>query len=295
MLLRNLPGAWLLLGVVITGCKSNRPANQQVAASPSDTAAASPATAPAAATVTVTATDFKFDLPAKVPAGAVSLRLVNNGKELHQAQIVRLEEGKTAADLAAAMKNEGAPPPKWAKFLGGPNGIAPGMEAESTTILAPGQYVILCLIPSPDGTPHIAKGMIHPMEVTATQAEAPLPAAGDTVRLVDYKFKASRPLAAGRRTILVVNDGPQPHELVLLKLSPGKSVDDFGKWATTGGMKGPPPAMPMGGVVVLDKGESGTFTADLTPGEYGFICFVPDSKDGKPHLAHGMMQQFKVS
>jgi len=24
------------------------------------------------------------------------------------------------------------------------------------------------------------------------------------------------------------------------------------------------------------------------------ICFVPDAKDGKPHLAHGMVKQFSV-
>jgi hypothetical protein len=34
---------------------------------------------------------------------------------------------------------------------------------------------------------------------------------------------------------------------------------------------------------------------DLTPGEYGFLCFVPDAKDGQPHVAHGMMQQFTIN
>ena len=59
-------------------------------------------------------------------------------------------------------------------------------------------------------------------------------------------------------------------------------------------MKGPPPAEPVGGVVVLDQGMRGTFTADLTAGDYGLICFVPDAKDGKLHLAHGMMKNIKV-
>jgi hypothetical protein len=52
--------------------------------------------------------------------------------------------------------------------------------------------------------------------------------------------------------------------------------------------------MPLGGVAVLEKAGSGRFSAELTPGEYGLICFVPDSKDGKPHLMHGMESQFKV-
>ena len=41
-------------------------------------------------------------------------------------------------------------------------------------------------------------------------------------------------------------------------------------------------------------GTSGVFTADLAPGDYGLICFVPDAKDGKPHLMHGMMKQITV-
>ena len=160
--------------------------------------------------------------------------------------------------------------------------------------LAPGKYALICLIPSPDGVPHLMKGMIQPFEVTGGGAEAALPVASDTVRLGDYTFESGRPITAGQHTFLVTNGAQQPHELVLLRLAPGKTVKDFGVWATTGGMKGPPPALPLGGVAVLDHGDSGVFTADLTPGEYGMICFVPDAKDGKPHLMHGMMKQITV-
>ena len=34
---------------------------------------------------------------------------------------------------------------------------------------------------------------------------------------------------------------------------------------------------------------------DLAPGEYGLICFVPDSKDGKGHYRHGMAKKVTVS
>jgi hypothetical protein len=101
-------------------------------------------------------------------------------------------------------------------------------------------------------------------------------------------------MAGGSHTILVQNSGPQEHELVLLKLEPGKTVKDFGDWATTGGMKGPPPALPIGGVGGMQPGGSAVFTADLAAGDYAFICFVPDAKDGKPHVMHGMTQQFAV-
>jgi hypothetical protein len=284
-----LPEALLLLMGLVAGCKSDRPVTAAARSS-----AASPAAPSAPATVTITASEFKLDLPAQIPAGAVTLHLVNHGKELHQAQIIRLEDGKTLADFTKAMKENG-PPPSWVKFVGGPNGIAPGSDANAVTILSPGHYAALCFIPGLDGVPHVMKGMIQPFEVTAASgaASAELPAADVTIKLADYSFEPSKPLTPGRHTIRVENTGPQPHELVLLKLAPGRSVGDFGKWAMEG-MKGPPPAMPLGGVGFIEKGASGAFMADLSPGDYGLICFVPDVKDGKPHLAHGMIKQFTV-
>lgn len=278
-------GVTLAFVGAVAGCRSDR--------SPDAGAAAGAQNAPPAS-VTITATDFAFDAPAEIPAGAITFNLMNRGKELHQAQLIKLEEGKTMKDLAAALRNPG-PPPAWVKFVGGPNGIAPGQQSNATSVLEPGQYAYLCVIPSPDGKLHSAKGMVRPFQVTAASSTsaAQLPAADITIKLVDYDFEPSRPLTPGRHTILVENAGPQPHELVLLRLAPGKKVEDFAHWAETG-LKGPPPAEPVGGVVILDKGERGTFTADLTPGDYGFICFVPDTKDGKLHLGHGMMKNFKV-
>jgi hypothetical protein len=50
----------------------------------------------------------------------------------------------------------------------------------------------------------------------------------------------------------------------------------------------------MGGTTVIAKGGVNYITAQFAPGEYGLICFMPDARDGKPHL-HGMMKQFTVS
>ncbi len=236
-----------------------------------------------------------FDAPDSMAAGAVTVQLVNHGKELHQAQLIRLEQGKSLADVAQVLKS-GGPIPSWIKFVGGPNGIAPGQEAQATEVLPPGNYAYICLIPSPDGVVHAAKGMARPFTVTeaSSTTASQIPPADVTLKLLDYDFQASQPLKAGRQTIMVENVGPQAHEVVLLKLAPGKKTEDFAMWAEHG-MKGPPPAQPLGGVTILDKGARGSFTADLTPGDYGFICFYPDQKDGKPHLAHGMMKNFKVS
>ncbi|HEY5939201.1 MAG TPA: hypothetical protein VIT87_00175 [Gemmatimonadales bacterium] len=282
-------GAALALTCALAGCKSDRPSprNDATSTAAGETASAAPAT------VTVTAKDFAFDAPAQISAGAVAMQLRNHGKEIHQAQLVKLDEGKTAADLLAALKQHG-PPPAWMKFVGGPNAAAPGQDVVATTVLEPGQYAYLCLIPSPDGVMHAAKGMVQPFQVTSAPAAVAhsLPETDVTIKLVDFDFQSSQPLAAGKQRIMVENAGPQAHELVLVKLAPGKTIEDFATWAMS--MKGAPPAMPVGGVGVLENGMRASFTADLTAGDYGLICFVPDAKDGKPHLAHGMMKAIKV-
>ena len=59
-------------------------------------------------------------MPDTIPAGVVAFNLVNHGQEIHHAQLLKLEDGKTMDDLSAAMKEHG-PPPSWMKHVGGPN------------------------------------------------------------------------------------------------------------------------------------------------------------------------------
>jgi uncharacterized lipoprotein len=88
-------GAALAFVLALAGCKSDRPSSQDTG--PSKASADAPKATPAS--VTVTATDFAFDAPADVPAGVVTFQLENHGKELHQAQVVRLEESWPSAVL----------------------------------------------------------------------------------------------------------------------------------------------------------------------------------------------------
>ncbi len=260
------------------------------------------APAPAGPVVTVVATDYHLALPASLPAGATTFQLVNHGHELHQMMVVRLEQGKTEADFMAALRKAGPSGqlPAWAVGVGGPNGTSPGETSIATTVtLQPGHYVAMCVIPSPGGTPHFMKGMITPFTVTAarTAKAAPMPAPDETIKLVDYTFQFSKPLAAGRHVIRVVNAGTQWHELELVRLNPGKTVKDLEAWegaVEAGKPAGPPPADALGGVAPLDPGHSATMTVDLAPGRYGMLCFLPAKADGKPHFMHGMAMDVDV-
>lgn len=242
----------------------------------------------------VRAKDFSFVAPAEIKSGPTTFKLVNEGKELHHLTLVKLDSGKTMKDFSEAMQKPG-PFPAWTSFVGGPNPAAPGKSVEATLTLEPGQYVMLCFINSPgDPKPHMAKGMVRPLTVLPAANGRTARAADDTVRLSDYSFTFSKPLTAGSHVVHVVNGATQPHEIVLAMLPKGKTIADLAKYVDEDLMKGPPPAMPVGGLATISPGRTATFNITLPPGRYGAICFVPDAKDGKPHSAHGMTTEFTV-
>lgn len=251
-------------------------------------------TPPAPAVVLVRAMDYSFTAPASIRAGVTTFRLTNAGKELHHLSIVRLPKGKTAADYLAAVQAEGHPP-MWATDVGGPNAAIPGATIEATVSLDAGNYALVCFIPSPGKpVPHLMKGMVRPLTVRAPVRAGALPAADVEMRLSDYSFALSKPLTAGRHVVRVTNDAEQPHEAIIIRLDPGKSITDASVWVEQG-MQGPPPGMALAGVSPLSKGRSATFPVLMTAGTYGLICFLPDAKDGKQHDKHGMVQQFEVA
>jgi hypothetical protein len=235
------------------------------------------------------AQEFSFDAPDTVPAGYTRISVMNHGAEPHHAVLVRLDSGHVAGELLDAFAKNRVP--AWAVFVGGPNASDRG-SPDVAVDLQPGDYVVLCLIPSPDGTPHFAKGMVKSLTVVDRQAVTSAPEADLTITLTDYAFEASVPLTAGRHVIRVENTASQPHELVIVQLEPGKTLDDFAAWAAK--PQGPAPGKLVGGTTPQSTGVVNYLTVDFAPGEYGFLCFVPDTKDGKPHVAHGMVRQFTI-
>jgi hypothetical protein len=243
--------------------------------------------------ITVTATDYAFSAPDTIPAGLTEFRLQNRGTEMHHVMLIRLDAGKTMSDLFGAMKPDG-PLPAWAHEAGGPNTPGPGGNSEAILRLVAGRYAMICVIPSADGKPHVMKGMAKEIVVTpavSNTANANV-RINSTMTLLDYAFQLSQPLAAGKQTIRVKNGAAQAHEVVFVRLQPGKKPADVLAWMEK--MEGPPPGMPIGGTTPMAKGEENIITLDLTPGEYGLVCFAPDAKDGKPHFMHGMVTQFTI-
>lgn len=240
--------------------------------------------------VTIVATDFAFETPERAPAGVITLRLVNRGSELHHAQLGLLKEGQTAEDVLAELQAGRIPDLVW---TGGPGIVAPGGEASVTMSLRAGNYVWLCFVESmEDHAPHVAKGMVRPMTIEGPTA-GELPAADNTMMLNDYDFRLGKPLRAGPQVIRVRNYAAQPHEVMFVRLAPGRTAQDLVAWLGSG-EQGPPPGLPVGGMQALSQGLAGNVELDLEPGEYALLCFIPDAADGRPHIAHGMVKQLTV-
>jgi hypothetical protein len=279
---RTLRGCTVATLFTLAGCQSSKTTH--------DTPAAA---APTINLITVTASDFHFDAPAETPAGPTTIRLVNNGPSIHHVQLLKLEDGKTPDDFIAALK-AGGPEPRWAVPAGGPNPPEVGSSTSTTVMLDAGNYAIVCFVPSADGVPHLMKGMVRPLKVTAaTGPAAAEPSADLVVKLVDFDFELSGPLTAGHHVIRVENGGAQPHEIALVQLKPGKQPMDFAEWGEK--QQGPAPGALFGGVSGIMPGAHAFATVDLPPGDYALLCFVPDMKDGKPHFVHGMAKKITVS
>lgn len=258
----------------------------------SPVAAAGPSSGESA--VIFVANDYGFAGPDRIPAGVTTMQVINKGQDPHHIQLLKLPQGKTAKDFHAAMAADPSRMPAWVKFFGGPNAVIPGRESVATMNLTEGDYLLICLIPNRQGVPHVALGMHKPLSVTGAKATlVSEPKAGLTIATADFRFAQSEPITAGLHTIQVTNRGSMVHEVVVVKLNPGALAKDFGA-AFEPGASGPPPGLPIGGIVGLDSGEHGFFTARFEPGNYGLICFFPDPVTGKPHFMHGMTADFVV-
>ena len=111
---------------------------------------------------TITGTDFAYTALPELKAGSNVVKLRNDGKQLHEINLVELQPGKTVADITEWAKSESGPPP--AGFFSGV-AVKPGEEGTTEIRLTAGStYAFICAIPDTlgDFVPHIVKGMATP-------------------------------------------------------------------------------------------------------------------------------------
>jgi hypothetical protein len=278
----------VIMGGLLAACGSDK----KTSATNTTTAAAEQP-----AELSIVGKDFSYQAASSVKGGFVKVTLDNQGKEDHQAQLLRINDGVTPQQLLDAQKDTtGEKLLGLTTVKGGVNAIAPAIKQSAVTKLDPGQYLMLCFLQGADGVAHVAKGMVAPFTVSAPASTAAAPKPAATVSAQDFSFTVPT-LKAGTQTLEFKNTGPSPHEMTLFRVADGKTVADAQKVfnaAPGTAPAGPPPFTGAGGGSAIAPGTSTFPTLDLKPGSYVLTCFVPDQKTGKPHIALGMFSSFDV-
>jgi len=240
--------------------------------------------------VDVKAGEFFFQAPDTIPAGLTTFRLRQIGlvvdrlsagatgralvadkgddtRGAHMLWVVRLDEGKTVADLhRAAQAGERTTP--WAPQLGGPGFALPPRTSNATLDLAPGNYALVCYIGSAraDRTRyHLLNGMFRALTVLpAAAAKVAIPRPDVIARITEGgTVLFSAPIAAGRMVIRVENETREEYEFRFQRVPSGLTGKQFLSQPPSSG-----PGVPWGGLSSVPQGRVVTTTIDFEPGEY---------------------------
>jgi hypothetical protein len=93
--------------------------------------------------------------------------VVNDASQPHELVLLKLDDGKTAADMASWVP--GTPPP--GRFVGGIVAVGAGDSNLIEVKLELGRYVMICYVPdAKDGMPHFMHGMVAPLTVVSQEA-----------------------------------------------------------------------------------------------------------------------------
>jgi hypothetical protein len=117
-----------------------------------------------AAKIRATIKEYEIHLtPRSVSSSSVVLTGKNTGKEAHEMLVVRMGPGTKTDDL---LRQPGPGLPKGITFAGQVT-IPAGTTGQLVLVdLQSGYYAVVCLLPTKDGTPHLALGERNRFEVT---------------------------------------------------------------------------------------------------------------------------------
>jgi len=242
----------------------------------------------------IVANEYTFTVESQtVGAGLVPVRMTNAGSEAHQVQIGRAPAGVDADVFVQTYESAGE---KAAFDLltweGGVNAVPAGATAEATANLEPGDYLVVCFFPAPDGTSHVMKHMIAPLHVVDEHTPAAAaPTADEVVTMQDYSITLP-PGFRGNGTVAFSNLGQETHEVTFIRLEEGKTLADAAAYQAA--PSGPPPFTFAGGISSIAPGTTEYAKLALKPGSYIATCFVP-GPGGAPHAAMGMVATFDIS
>jgi len=249
--------------------------------------------------VEVIGTEYAFTVQPELPAGRTAFRFRNRGKVPHEFNIVLLKPGVTITQFIDSAK---ADKPQMV-MVEGPVGVLfadPGKTSAVTlsTDLLPGRdYAVQCIFRDSAAAPkHLAMGMYSVIHVRAAKPTPRVSTKRDTVVGVDYAYKYNRVVSPGHHSFVFRNEGKVRHEMSLLLLKKGATLDSVLAIDKSGGdifsvVEGGD------GLLHARAGETalGALEIDMLPGrEYVIFCEFQDDRKSPPHYKLGMYGSIKV-
>lgn len=233
--------------------------------------------------------DGKLTVPATLPAGTIRLRLARHDSTGHNVVVFALAKDTDAESFARALDLAPETPAPVVAHGGAETPPAAGDTSDVYLTLAPGRYLLGCMIRGFAESRHVSKGEWQLVTVIPSEAEAP-PAATLELGMADFAFQAESQWPAGDQMIKVSNIGSQEHIVFIHRLDPGHTLQ---QWIAAEGDA--PWSHSLGGVSRLGPGQSVLLPRRLEPGRYILFCLFVDPKSGKPHIELGMLREITVA
>ena len=235
--------------------------------------------------LTITASEYAFAIDGEATGGFVQVTFENDGEEPHILIPFKLQDGKTSADALPILASEEQPDeaafaevfdqPFDGAFYGTPGLLASGDSETSVADFPTGNYVLVCFLPSPDGQPHAALGMVADLAIG--EGDTPAPETQGTIDITDDSFTVPDGVQSG--TYEVTNSAAGPSDFNMAGPTEA-SIGDFD--AAIGayfGSIGSGDTVPLEFPAPLVAG----FSESMPPGSTGYI--VIDLESGRYVLA----------
>ncbi len=241
--------------------------------------------------LTVTAGEYTYKMKGKAKPGNVEIEFDNGGIEIHMMAVVGLKKGVTKKQLEAASLSDDESAIE--ALLGGdgfnvantPGLLSPDQVSTNIANLPKGRYGLLCFVPAPDGSPHVAHGMVAVFDVKGSKSTLKPPTDGVTeVSLADTGFTLPSRGLPKTGWIKVTNDAAAPRDVTIARLATGLTfeqadadIDAFfqtGEWPS-----GTASATIVGGVGMMAPSSDAYFEVSMDAGNYVIVSSDADGEN----------------
>lgn len=245
--------------------------------------------------LTVVARDTGLEASPTVPAGITTVRLLLKGTARRDLVVHRIPAGTLPEALARGAAGR---PERWFEqwSFGGPavpRDSAP--DASATMDLRPGRYALVSYEVDAAGRPRgdhyiwrdvtvIATGVLIPARFAVPDA---------TIKIRDARMDVTGSLRPGQRTLQFENGGARPHDVVIVRLAPGKTIDDVRRWDRD--HTDAPPFSYVGGLTPMSAGVTTQTRLVVQRGTYIVFCPTRHAGERERDYRRGVIASLKVN